>query len=233
MDLKQLKAHLEAVLFANAEPVTSQRLADILEADEETVERVLLTLRDDCDDDCRGVQLIRLESGWQYATKSESGDYVKKALDHRRNTPLTPAALEVLAIIAYNQPVSRSFIEQVRGVDSSTTVASLVEKELVCEAGRLDLPGRPIAFKTTDAFLRAFGISSLNELPPLHAEGQEDESGLYAQPKADSSAETEEDGAAAEETEGANAADTETKAVRGGMFIEEEGGSAGLMGQDE
>ena len=91
-------------------------------------------------------------------------------MDTRRNTPLSPAALEVLAIIAYNQPVSRSFIEQVRGVDSSSTVQTLQQKGLVEEAGRLDLPGRPISFKTTDAFLRTFGISSLRELPSLHSD---------------------------------------------------------------
>ncbi|MGD9559085.1 MAG: SMC-Scp complex subunit ScpB [Oscillospiraceae bacterium] len=179
MELKQLKADLEAVLFAYAEPLTSARLADILAVDEPLVERLLLTLRDECEAEERGIQLIRLESGWQFATKQASGDVVKKALEHRRNTPLTPAALEVLAIIAYNQPVSRSFIEQVRGVDSSSTVATLVEKELVSEAGRLDLPGRPIAFRTTDAFLRTFGISSLSELPPLHTDDEAGAQGSF------------------------------------------------------
>ena len=91
-------------------------------------------------------------------------------MDTRRNTPLSPAALEVLAIIAYNQPVSRSFIEQVRGVDSSSTVQTLVQKGLIEEAGRLDLPGRPVSFRTTDVFLRTFGIASLAELPPLHGD---------------------------------------------------------------
>ena len=95
---------------------------------------------------------------------------MRRALDTRRNTPLSPAALEVLAIIAYNQPVSRSFIEQVRGVDSSSTVQTLLQKGLVEEAGRLDLPGRPISFRTTDVFLRTFGISSLAQLPPLHGD---------------------------------------------------------------
>ncbi len=172
MELNELKAHLEAVLFAHAAPLSAARIAEILSVDEPLVERLLLSLRDEGEREERGVQLLRLESGWQFATKQASGDYVKKALDHRRNTPLTPAALEVLAIIAYNQPVSRSFIEQVRGVDSSSTVASLVEKELICEAGRLDLPGKPIAFKTTDAFLRTFGIAALSELPALHTEAE-------------------------------------------------------------
>lgn len=218
MELNELKAHIEAVLFAHAEPLAAPRLAEILEVEEELVDRLLLSLRDDCEADNRGVQLIRLDSGWQFATKPASGELVKKALDHRRNMPLTPAALEVLAIIAYNQPVSRSFIEQVRGVDSSSTVASLVEKELISEAGRLDLPGKPIAFRTTDAFLRTFGISSLNELPPLHNEVQEDESGLYDRP----------DEAALEVEE-----DEVTRAVRGGDFIEGEAGAAEMMGMEE
>lgn len=218
MELNELKAHIEAVLFAHAEPLAAPRLSEILEVEEELVDRLLLSLRDDCEADNRGVQLIHLESGWQFATKPASGELVKKALDHRRNMPLTPAALEVLAIIAYNQPVSRSFIEQVRGVDSSSTVASLVEKELISEAGRLDLPGKPIAFRTTDAFLRTFGISSLNELPPLHNEVQEDESGLYDRP----------DEAALEVEE-----DEVTRAVRGGDFIEGDAGAAEMIGMEE
>ncbi len=174
MELKEIKAHLEAVLFANAEPLSAERLADILDVEEETLERMLKSMRDECEKEDRGIQLLKLESGWQFTTKQSSSEQVKKAMHHRRNTPLGPAALEVLAIIAYNQPVSRSFIEQVRGVDSSSTVTSLVEKELIAEAGRLDLPGRPIAFRTTDAFLRAFGITSLQELPQLHTEDEEE-----------------------------------------------------------
>ena len=114
--------------------------------------------------------LLQLEDRWQLATKNEFADEVRRALDKRRNAPLSPAALEVLAIIAYNQPVSRSFIEQVRGVDSSSTVQTLIQKGLIEEAGRLDLPGRPVSFRTTDVFLRTFGISSLSQLPPLHGD---------------------------------------------------------------
>ncbi len=215
MELSEAKAGLEAVLFAYAEPLPPAKLADILDIEEATVERLLLSLRDECEHEGRGVQLIRLETGWQFATKSCHGERVKKALDVRRNTPLSPAALEVLAIIAYNQPVSRSFIEQVRGVDSSAVVASLAEKGLVAEAGRLDLPGKPVAFRTTDAFLRTFGITSLAELPPLHAEAQEDESGLYSRP---------EEGLAAGD-EAAWIPEEETRARRG-AFFEGEGGGA-------
>ena len=116
----------------------------------------------------RGLQLLHLEDKWQLATKNTWAEPVKKILDTRRNTPLSQAALEVLAIIAYNQPVSRGFVEQVRGVDSSSTVAKLLEKGLIEEAGRLDLPGHPVSFATTDTFLRTFGLESLAQLPPLH-----------------------------------------------------------------
>ena len=104
---------------------------------------------------------------------SIGGEMVKRILDTRRNAPLSPAALEVLAVIAYNQPVSRSFIEQVRGVDSSSTVTKLLDKGLIEEAGRLDLPGKPVAFQVTDTFLRVFGLGSLADLPPLHGEAAE------------------------------------------------------------
>ena len=170
MDLKQTQAAVEAMLFAYAEPVSAARLAEVLEVEEEMVSRLLLSLRDDLDADDRGVSLLQLEDRWQFATKTAYGGYIKTLLDTRRNTPLSPAALEVLAIIAYNQPVSRSFIEQVRGVDSSSTVHSLVQKGLIEEAGRLDLPGRPVSFGTTDVFLRTFSISSLAELPALHGD---------------------------------------------------------------
>ncbi len=154
MDLKQTKAAVEAMLFAHAEPVTAERLAGVLGVEEDAVSRLLLSLRDDYEAEDRGLVLLQLEDRWQLATKTAYAPYIKDIMDTRRNTPLSPAALEVLAIIAYNQPVSRSFIEQVRGVDSSSTVQTLVQKGLIEEAGRLDLPGRPVSFRTTDVFLR-------------------------------------------------------------------------------
>ena len=168
MELKECMGAVEAMLFAHAEPVSAGRLAQVLDMDEDTVERVLWALQDEYDRPGRGLQLLRLEDKWQLATKNEWAGPVKKILDTRRNTPLSQAALEVLAIIAYNQPVSRGFVEQVRGVDSSSTVAKLLEKGLIEEAGRLDLPGHPISFATTDVFLRTFGLESLAQLPPLH-----------------------------------------------------------------
>lgn len=175
MDLKQTKAAVEAMLFAHAEPVTAQRLAAVLEVEEDVVSRLLHTLRDEYESEDRGLALLMLEDRWQLATKPAYGAYIKTILDTRRNAPLSPAAMETLAVIAYNQPVSRSFIEQVRGVDSDSPVQTLLQKGLIEEAGRLDLPGRPVAFATTDAFLRTFGLASLTELPPLHTGAQQTE----------------------------------------------------------
>lgn len=170
MDLKQYKAALEAVLFAVAEPVSTEKLAEVLGIEPQVVERLCDHLQDEFAEEEHGIQLLSLEGRWQFSTKAQFGEQVKAALDKRRNVPLTSAALEVLAIIAYNQPVTRSFIEQVRGVDSSGVVQSLAQKGLIEEAGRLDLPGRPIAFRTTDGFLRSFGLASLAELPVLHGD---------------------------------------------------------------
>ncbi len=168
MELQWVKNALEALLFASGEPVTAAQLAQVLELDTDTVQRLLQDMSEEYAGPERGIVLLQLEDRWQLSTKNEFGEQVKKMLDTRRNTPLSPAALEVLAIIAYNQPVSRSFIDQIRGVDSGSPVQTLLARGLVEEAGRLDLPGRPISFATTDTFLRCFGLSSLEDLPPLH-----------------------------------------------------------------
>lgn len=163
---------LEAMLFAHAEPVEVERLADALRLSAAETEILLERLQKRYDEEERGFALLRFgPDRWQMTTRPYYGEVVKRILDTRRNAPLSPAALEVLAVIAYNQPVSRSFIEQVRGVDSSSTVTKLLEKGLIEEAGRLDLPGKPVAFQVTDTFLRVFGLGSLQDLPPLHDEG--------------------------------------------------------------
>lgn len=169
-EAQQLGA-LEAMLFAHAEPVETGRLADALRTTSENAECLLKRLQQRYDEQESGFVLLQFAPDrWQMTTRPYYGEMVKRILDTRRNAPLSPAALEVLAVIAYNQPVSRSFIEQVRGVDSSSTVTKLLEKGLIEEAGRLDLPGKPVAFQVTDTFLRVFGLNSLNELPPLHGE---------------------------------------------------------------
>lgn len=175
MNEAQQTGALEAMLFAHAEPVETERLADALRLSAQDTEELLHGLQQRYDEQESGMAILHFEPDrWQMTTRPYYGEVVKRVLDTRRNAPLSPAALEVLAVIAYNQPVSRSFIEQVRGVDSSSTVTKLLEKGLIEEAGRLDLPGRPVAFQTTDTFLRVFGLGGLKDLPPLHDEVAED-----------------------------------------------------------
>ena len=167
MESNQFLPALEAVLFAAGEPVELSRLAQALDIREAAARELLFELRDRCAAPESGLQLLELDGRFQLATKPAYAAPVKTALELRRNTPLSNAAMEALAIIAYNEPVTRGFVEQVRGVDSSQTVANLVEKGLVEEAGRLDVPGRPIAYRTSAGFLRTFGLKSLDDLPPI------------------------------------------------------------------
>ena len=122
----------------------------------------------------RGIRLVRLDASWQMCSAPEQAVYVRKALENRKPARLSQPALEVLAIIAYFQPVTRAYIEQIRGVDSSYTVGLLLERELICEAGRLAVPGRPMQFKTTKTFLRSFGLATLDDLPELPSVTQEE-----------------------------------------------------------
>ena len=168
MNLKEYRPVVEALLFASGEQVTAEKLGEAIPLQTYLVEDLLKQMKEEHARPESGLQLLQLEERWQLATKDQFAQPVKTLLDKRKNVPLSQAAMEVLAIIAYNQPVSRSFIEQVRGIDSSTLVTRLAERGLVEEAGRLDLPGRPIAFKTTDTFLRTFGIENISQLPRLH-----------------------------------------------------------------
>ena len=167
MELKKSMAVVEAILFASGEPVAVQRLAEALETDIETVHNLVTLLNDRYREQESGIVVASLDESYQLCTADQYAGYIKKALEIRKNTPLSQAALEVLAIIAYIQPVTKSFVEQVRGVESGQIVNNLVEKGLVEEAGRLDVPGRPISYKTTLNFLRCFGLNSLENLPPL------------------------------------------------------------------
>ncbi len=167
MNKEQLLSAMEAVLFASGDPVSIDRLSQVFEISPEKVEATTSALEKKLEDNKSGIKLIRLENKYQLATRNEFAEYIKKAFDIKRKTPLSPAALEVLAVIAYNQPVTRSFVEQVRGVDCSGVITTLIEKELIEERGRLELPGKPLLYGTTDNFLRCFSISDLSELPPL------------------------------------------------------------------
>lgn len=167
MDIKQCRAALEAVIFAHGEPITVSQLAEALEIEEAAVVRLADDLAQEYGMRKGGIRLVKLDNAYQFCTDKQYADPVRKAMDIRRNVPLSQAALEVLAIVAYNQPVTRAFVEQVRGVDCDAVVQGLVNKGLIEEKGRLELPGHPLLYGTTSGFLRSFSLSSLSELPPL------------------------------------------------------------------
>ncbi len=167
MTMSELTSAFEAVLFSGGEPQSIDRFSQVFDITPEKVVKVMKALEKRLNEQKSGLELLRLDNTYQLATKAEYADYIKKMFDIRRRTPLSPAALEVLAVVAYNQPVTKSFVEQVRGVDCSGVVTTLVEKGLIEERGRLELPGKPLLYGTTKNFLRCFGINDLSELPPL------------------------------------------------------------------
>ena len=167
MEIAKIESAVEAVLFAAGDPVELSRLSEILEVDEESLEKIITKLRDDYDFDQRGLRIVKLDNSYQMCSSPMHADYVRKALETKRAPRLSPPLLEVLSVIAYRQPVTRAYVEQVRGVDCSYSITSLVEKELIKESGRLDVPGKPILYRTTKNFLRVFGLESLNDLPEL------------------------------------------------------------------
>lgn len=149
------------------EPLDINRLTEVLEIDAEQTEQLLMNLSAELDERNSGLCLLKLGNKYQLSSRTEFADKIRAVLTIRKNSPLSQAAFEVLAIIAYNQPVTKSFVEQVRGVDCSGVVSTLCQKGLLEEKGRLELPGRPLLYGTTSEFLRCFSISSLDELPPL------------------------------------------------------------------
>ena len=167
MIASKLQAAAEAVLFASGEPLELEKIAQALEIEQEIAEQVLYNLAAELDERNSGICLLRLDGKYQLSSRPEYADTIRSVLELRKNTPLSQAAFEVLAVIAYNQPVTKSFVEQVRGVDCSGVISTLCQKKLIEEKGRLDLPGRPLVYGTTSDFLRCFSISSLDELPKL------------------------------------------------------------------
>ena len=167
MNNSELIPMLEAVLFAMGEPIEIERLCVALELDEIVVSEVLALLQEKYESDDYGICLLKLDNKYQICTKQKYADNIRSVIEVKKNAPLSQAAFEVLAIIAYNQPVTKAFVEQIRGVDCSGVISSLCQKSLIEEKGRLDLPGRPLIYGTTAEFLRCFCISSLDELPPL------------------------------------------------------------------
>lgn len=167
MNTTELLPAFEAVLFSGGEPLSIDRFSQVFGITPEKVVETMEELQKKLSGSDSGIALVRLENTYQLATKTEYAAYIKAMFDIKRRTPLSPAALEVLAVVAYNQPVTKAFIEQVRGVDCSGVVGTLIEKGLIEERGRLELPGKPLLYGTTKNFLRCFGISDLTELPPL------------------------------------------------------------------
>lgn len=167
MEIKELESALEGVLFASGEPVPVERLCLGLEVDRPTLDAVAQQLMDKYRYERRGIRLVRLDTSYQLCSAPEYAPHIRRTLESRKPARLSQPALEVLAIIAYYQPVTRAYVDQVRGVDSAYTVSLLLERDLIEEAGRLAVPGRPVLFRTTKTFLRSFGLTNLEELPEL------------------------------------------------------------------
>ena len=167
MKENHFKSAVEAVLFTGGSPVEAEKIAKALEITETKVNELCTELKKDYENRESGIMIVKLNKSWQMCSCKEYAGCIRTVMDLKRNTPLSQAASEVLAVIAYNQPVTKAFVEQVRGVDCSGVVASLVSRELIEEKGRLELPGRPLVYGTTEHFLRCFNITSLDELPPL------------------------------------------------------------------
>ena len=167
LDIKELEAALEALLFAAGEPVDIKRICLALELDRSEAEAMLRRLADSYAFERRGIRLLRLEDSWQLCSAPEYAEIIRRAFEIRRPAKLSQPALEALTIVAYYQPTTRAYVDQVRGVDSSYTMGLLQERGLIEECGRLQVPGRPILYRTTKAFLRAFHLNSLEDLPEI------------------------------------------------------------------
>ena len=167
MEQTELQRAIEAILFAAGERVEVSRLAMALEVDPKQIVAATDAIMDSLAFERRGIRILKLDNGYQMVSSGEMADYVTKALETRKPPKLSASQLETLTIVAYYQPATKAMVEQIRGVDSSYSVAALLNKKLIEEAGRLNVPGRPILYKTTPDFLRTFGISSLDELPSI------------------------------------------------------------------
>lgn len=167
MNANQMQSLTEAILFASGEPLEIARIAEALETDIETTQLILSNYAKALDERQSGLCLLKLDERYQLCTRLEYAEKIRSVLEIKRNMPLSQAAFEVLAVVAYNQPVTKSYIEQIRGVDCSGVLSTLSVKGLIEEKGRLDLPGRPLLYGTTPEFLRCFCLSSLIELPNL------------------------------------------------------------------
>ena len=165
--MDELKRIIEAVLFAAGEPVEIERLSKTAERDRDEIEQAARALMDEYAFARRGIRIVRLDNAYQMCSSGEMSAYVTKALETRKPPKLSASQLETLTIIAYYQPATKAYVEQLRGVDSSYSVSALLNKHLIEECGRLNVPGRPILYRTTPDFLRTFGLEGLEDLPEI------------------------------------------------------------------
>jgi len=175
LEMKEIEAAIEGILFASGEPIHIDRICMAMDMDKETVELVLQRLRDFYAFERRGMRLVQMEESYQLCSAPEYADIIRRAFEIRKPAKLSQPALEALTVIAYYQPTTRAYVDQIRGVDSSYTVGLLLDRHLIEECGRLQVPGRPILYRTTQTFLRAFHLKSLDDLPEMpgmEAEGQ-------------------------------------------------------------
>ncbi len=167
MEQTELQRVIEAILFAAGERIEISRLSAVLEVDPDEIEKAVDALADKLAFDRRGIRILKLEKGYQMVSSGEMADYITAALETRKPPKLSSSQLEALTIVAYYQPATKAMVEQIRGVDSSYSIGALLNKKLIEDAGRLNVPGRPILYRTTANFLRTFGLSSLDELPEI------------------------------------------------------------------
>ena len=175
MDMKEIESAVEGILFAAGEPIQTDRICTAMDLDRATVEAVLQKLMDYYAYERRGIRLVRMEDSWQLCSSPDYAVVIRRAFEIRKPAKLSQPALEVLTIIAYYQPTTRAYVDQIRGVDSSYTISLLLDRKLIEECGRLQVPGRPHLYRTTKQFLRAFHLTSLDdlpEMPDLGGEGQ-------------------------------------------------------------
>ncbi len=173
MNNTELKCAIESILFASGVPVSLETISNAIEQKPKQTEWLIQDLMKEYNNGTHGIGIVRLEESYQMCSKKEYGEYIRRVMDIKRNAPLSQAGMEVLAVVAYNQPVTKAFVEQVRGVDCSGVIGSLTTKGLIEEKGRLELPGRPLLYGTTDNFLRCFQLESLDDLPSLPQENEE------------------------------------------------------------
>lgn len=172
----KLKSSIEALLFVSGEPLTLRDFSNTLEVSPKILKSVLDEMQKEYEEEKRGIKLISINGEYQLVTKAENSDYIQKLLRKNKRQSLSQASLESLAIISYKQPITRVDIDEIRGVKSESALQRLLEKDLIKEVGRLEVPGRPILYGTTDEFLRQFGLKELNELPSLDLyDNKEDE----------------------------------------------------------